>query len=121
MSERAVRVELPKQDEFILNSAKGATFPLVVLKLRRKDSPQKFIAEVELDGKLYDYLVENYGTDEIIIHGTFDAPAPALGAFSPDMQIAQGFLEKIGLVSKNIDWVKEARPFIKKTISRLGL
>lgn len=121
MSEKAVRVKLPKQDEFILNTAKGQTFPLGVLKLRKKDTPEKFLAELELDEKIYNYLTQSYGSDEIILYCTFEAPIPALGAYSPDMQISQGFLEKIGVISNNINWVKEARPFIKKNLSRLGI
>jgi len=121
MAERYITEKLraPSQSVDMVNIAKGPTFPLCVLKLKKKPKPSVKVAEVEVSGTLYDYLFEIYGTDEIVLY--CDLPGGSIGAFSPDMQISYNVLQKLGLVAKPENWVERAEPFIEKVIKRRGI
>lgn len=107
-----------KESEALLMVAQIAAYPLVIIKFK-KDPKIDTLVEVKVGELLYNDIVKNFGSDELISY--YDVDSGAIGVWTRDMMIAFRFLEEIGAMSPVKSWISEARSYMNAKLSDRAL
>jgi len=107
----------PRTDA-LLDIASRPVFPFLVIKLKKAGgSIAPSHIELRVPNEVYDYFQRVFGTDELLLY--FDPQAAEVRIWSPDMHLTFDILEKKGFFPSKVDWVKEAREYLIRFLSRV--